>query len=49
MNPFYIAYEFESACRFTDNLFLLLNGKKNPLQVLCERKLDDIIKQIIFN
>lgn len=49
MNPFYITYELYSARRFTNNLFLLLNGRKDPFQVLCEKQLDDILKQIIFN
>ena len=50
MNPlFYIAYELDSARRSTNNFFLLLNGRKNPFQVFCEKQLDDILKQIIFN
>lgn len=49
MDQFYITYELDSTRRFTNNLFLLLNGKKNPFQVICEKQLDDIIKQIMFN
>ena len=49
MNPFYIAYELDSARRSTNNFFLLLNGRKNPFQVLCEERLDDILNQILFN
>lgn len=49
MNPFYIAYELDSARRSTNNFFLLLNGRKNPFQVLCEERLDYILNQILFN